>query len=317
MGRRTLLLIAALVVAALGTTGIFLYVNGVDERAEAGYDLVEVLVATTPIAAGTSAQDAAGRRGVRAPAVHREQRGRPHRPQRHLRHRRPGRAGADRGRLPDPRLPVRQAGREHGPPDAPEASSPSASASTTRPGWPASSSPAPTWSSSSPPPRRCRCAGVVTRVLLPSRPGHRGRRHHLVSSAAETGGEEAEPGPAHPRGRPEEAQKLVFAQNGDGTITFGLLNEKSEVDQSRRPAPPHRTCSTDMTAIVDLDPTTAETLHAALGAESQVAAVPGRPAPAPGDALRRGRRRARTDGRPRRRRWPWPSRCGSSGPASP
>jgi pilus assembly protein CpaB len=58
MGRRTLLLIAALVVAALGTTGIFLYVNGVDKRAEAGYNLVQVLVATTPIAAGTSAQAA-------------------------------------------------------------------------------------------------------------------------------------------------------------------------------------------------------------------------------------------------------------------
>ena len=58
MGRRTLLLIAALVVAALGTTGIFLYVNGVDKRAEAGYDLVDVLVASTPIVAGTSAQDA-------------------------------------------------------------------------------------------------------------------------------------------------------------------------------------------------------------------------------------------------------------------
>jgi len=58
MGRRTLLLIAALVVAALGTTGIFLYVNGVDERAAAGYELVEVLVANAPITAGTSAQDA-------------------------------------------------------------------------------------------------------------------------------------------------------------------------------------------------------------------------------------------------------------------
>ncbi len=56
MGRRTLLLLAALVVAALGTTGVFLYVNGIDQRAEADYDLVEVLVATTPIAAGTSAQ---------------------------------------------------------------------------------------------------------------------------------------------------------------------------------------------------------------------------------------------------------------------
>ncbi len=58
MGRRTLLLVAALVVAALGTTGVFLYVNGIDQRAEADYDLVEVLVATTPIAAGTTAQAA-------------------------------------------------------------------------------------------------------------------------------------------------------------------------------------------------------------------------------------------------------------------
>jgi pilus assembly protein CpaB len=58
MGRRTLLLLAALVVAALGTTGVFLYVNGINQRAEADYDLVEVLVATTPIAAGTTAQTA-------------------------------------------------------------------------------------------------------------------------------------------------------------------------------------------------------------------------------------------------------------------
>lgn len=58
MGRRTLLLIAALVVAALGTTGVFLYVNGVDKRAGAGYDLVESLVATAPIEVGTTAQQA-------------------------------------------------------------------------------------------------------------------------------------------------------------------------------------------------------------------------------------------------------------------
>lgn len=58
MGRRTLLLIAALVIAALGTTGVFLYVNGVDERAQADYDVVQVLVATTPIAIGTTAQAA-------------------------------------------------------------------------------------------------------------------------------------------------------------------------------------------------------------------------------------------------------------------
>ena len=58
MGRRTLLLIAALVVAALGTTGVFLYVNGVDERAGADYKLVNILVATAPIAVGMTAQQA-------------------------------------------------------------------------------------------------------------------------------------------------------------------------------------------------------------------------------------------------------------------
>lgn len=58
MGRRTILLLAALVVAALGTTGVFLYVNGIAQRAEADYDLVEVLVATAPIEAGTTAQGA-------------------------------------------------------------------------------------------------------------------------------------------------------------------------------------------------------------------------------------------------------------------
>ena len=58
MGRRTLLLIAALAVAALGTTMVFLYVNGVNDRALADQEPVQVLVATAPIAAGTTAQDA-------------------------------------------------------------------------------------------------------------------------------------------------------------------------------------------------------------------------------------------------------------------
>jgi pilus assembly protein CpaB len=58
MGRRTLLLIAALVVAALGTTGVFLYVNGVDDRAQAGVKIDEILVAKAAIPAGTTAQQA-------------------------------------------------------------------------------------------------------------------------------------------------------------------------------------------------------------------------------------------------------------------
>jgi pilus assembly protein CpaB len=58
MGRRTLLLIAALVVAALGTTMVFLYVNGVNDRALANQRPVQVLVAKTQINAGTSVADA-------------------------------------------------------------------------------------------------------------------------------------------------------------------------------------------------------------------------------------------------------------------
>jgi pilus assembly protein CpaB len=56
MGRRTLLLFAALAVAALGTTMVFLYVNGVNDRAIAKQHPVQVLVATAPIAAGTTAE---------------------------------------------------------------------------------------------------------------------------------------------------------------------------------------------------------------------------------------------------------------------
>jgi pilus assembly protein CpaB len=58
MGRRTLLLIAALVVAALGTVLIFVYVQNVENEAIADQAPVEVLVATQQVAAGTSAADA-------------------------------------------------------------------------------------------------------------------------------------------------------------------------------------------------------------------------------------------------------------------
>lgn len=54
MGRRTILLIAALVVAAVGTTMVFLYVNGVNDRAIADQKPVKVLFAKTEIAAGTT-----------------------------------------------------------------------------------------------------------------------------------------------------------------------------------------------------------------------------------------------------------------------
>ena len=54
MGRRTILLIAAILVAAAGTTLVFLYARGADERALGEQKLVAVLVATKPVAAGTS-----------------------------------------------------------------------------------------------------------------------------------------------------------------------------------------------------------------------------------------------------------------------
>ena len=57
MGRRTLLLIASILVAALGTALIWLYVQGADTRAEASTAQVEVLVATTPASAGAPAKD--------------------------------------------------------------------------------------------------------------------------------------------------------------------------------------------------------------------------------------------------------------------
>jgi pilus assembly protein CpaB len=58
VGRRTVLLIAALVVAALGTTLIFAYVNRTDERALKDQEPVRVLVATELIHAGTTASAA-------------------------------------------------------------------------------------------------------------------------------------------------------------------------------------------------------------------------------------------------------------------
>ena len=58
MGRRTLLLIAALVVAALGTVLIFVYVRTLSNRAQADAEPVDVLVATQEVTAGTTAADA-------------------------------------------------------------------------------------------------------------------------------------------------------------------------------------------------------------------------------------------------------------------
>jgi pilus assembly protein CpaB len=54
MGRRTLLLLAALVVAALGTLLVFLYAHNADTAAKEGQSLVKVLVAKAKIETSTS-----------------------------------------------------------------------------------------------------------------------------------------------------------------------------------------------------------------------------------------------------------------------
>ncbi len=59
MNRRTILLLAAALVAALGTALVFLYVKGADNRAEERFDTVEVLRAVAPIEKGESIDDAA------------------------------------------------------------------------------------------------------------------------------------------------------------------------------------------------------------------------------------------------------------------
>jgi len=58
MGRRFLLLLSALLVAALGTTLVFLYVKGIERRAVKDQELVSVLFAKKPIAAGTTVDQA-------------------------------------------------------------------------------------------------------------------------------------------------------------------------------------------------------------------------------------------------------------------
>ncbi|HET7193368.1 MAG TPA: Flp pilus assembly protein CpaB [Nocardioides sp.] len=59
MNRRTILLLSAALVAALGTALVFLYVKGADNRAEERFDTVEVLRAVSTIEKGESIDDAA------------------------------------------------------------------------------------------------------------------------------------------------------------------------------------------------------------------------------------------------------------------
>ncbi len=58
MSRRTTLLLVAALIAAVGTAMILLYVRGIDDRARAGQELVEVLVAAEVINVNESVADA-------------------------------------------------------------------------------------------------------------------------------------------------------------------------------------------------------------------------------------------------------------------
>jgi pilus assembly protein CpaB len=58
MGRRTVLMLVAILVAALGSTLVFLYVQGINDRAIADQEPVKVLTATDTITPGESIDDA-------------------------------------------------------------------------------------------------------------------------------------------------------------------------------------------------------------------------------------------------------------------
>jgi pilus assembly protein CpaB len=58
MARRSVLLIVAVLIALAGTAMIVLYVQGIDERATEGQELVEVLVATEALEVGESVSEA-------------------------------------------------------------------------------------------------------------------------------------------------------------------------------------------------------------------------------------------------------------------
>jgi pilus assembly protein CpaB len=58
MDRRRILLVAAVLVAALGAVLVFLYVQGADSRAEQRFDTVDVLKATAVIEPGETIEDA-------------------------------------------------------------------------------------------------------------------------------------------------------------------------------------------------------------------------------------------------------------------
>jgi pilus assembly protein CpaB len=73
MGRRTVLLIVAALIAALGTSMVFFYVRGADSRAEATQQPVQVLKATARIEPGETMADAQSAGKVQMGTVPRKQ----------------------------------------------------------------------------------------------------------------------------------------------------------------------------------------------------------------------------------------------------
>ena len=73
MGRRTVLLIVAALIAALGTTMVFLYVRGADNRAQAAQAPVQVLKAIAVISPGETLQQAQAAGKIQLGTVPREQ----------------------------------------------------------------------------------------------------------------------------------------------------------------------------------------------------------------------------------------------------
>jgi pilus assembly protein CpaB len=69
LSRRVILLTVAVVVAALGTGLVFLYVQGADDRAEKRFDTVDVLRAIAPIEPGETIDDAAAAGKLQLEAV--------------------------------------------------------------------------------------------------------------------------------------------------------------------------------------------------------------------------------------------------------
>ncbi len=73
MDRRRILLVAAVLVAAMGAVLVFLYVQGADSRAEERFDTVDVLKATAIIEAGESIEDASAAGKLTLAAVAQDQ----------------------------------------------------------------------------------------------------------------------------------------------------------------------------------------------------------------------------------------------------